>query len=438
MTTPRIIAMGFAAVIAAGTLLLMLPIATKEGTTSFADALFTATSATCVTGLVVADTYTHWTLFGQLVILLMIQIGGLGFMTIGMTFYFMTHKNIGLRGRGLLQESLNAFQIGGVVKLTRKLVKRTALFEGIGALLLMIRFIPRFGVARGIYFGIFHSISAFCNAGFDLMGIEEPYSSLVAFRADSLVNLTVIALVTIGGIGFLVWEDVFTKKLRISTYRLHTKLVLVTSSALLFGGALVFYLFERDNLMQGMGVKETVLSSLFASMTARTAGFNTIDTGALTDTGKLFNVFLMFVGGSPGSTAGGVKTTALAVVIIYAFSSWQGSNKNNIWGRRLEDDAVKKVCLICVNNMSLAFVASLIIGAFQRFDMMDILTETFSAISTVGMTTGITRDMNIVSECVLILLMYCGRIGSLTFALMFLKKKKDPPVQMPAEKILIG
>lgn len=438
LSTPRIIALGFAAVIAVGTLLLMLPFATREGTTSFLDALFTATSATCVTGLVVADTYTHWTLFGQSVILIMIQIGGLGFMTIGVLFYFLTRKNIGLRGRGILQESLNAFQIGGVVKLTRKLVKRTAIFEGIGALFLMIRFIPRFGVLRGIYFGIFHSVSAFCNAGFDLMGIEEQYSSLVGFQSDILVNVTIMMLIVIGGIGFLVWDDIANRKLAFRKYRLHTKIVLITSAVLLFGGAVLFYLFERNNLMAGMGIKDTILTSLFSSVTARTAGFNTIDTGALTDTSKLFNVCLMFIGGSPGSTAGGVKTTALAVFIIYILSSWQGTNKNNIWGRRLEDDVVKKAAIICANNMTMALVATLIISASQSFDMMNILTETFSAIGTVGMSSGLTRDLNTLSRCVIMLLMYCGRIGSITFALMFLKKKKVPPVQMPAEKILIG
>lgn len=438
LSTPRIIALGFAAVIAVGTLLLMLPFATREGTTSFLDALFTATSATCVTGLVVADTYTHWTLFGQIVILIMIQIGGLGFMTIGVLFYFLTRKNIGLRGRGILQESLNAFQIGGVVKLTRKLVKRTAIFEGIGALFLMIRFIPRFGVLRGIYFGIFHSVSAFCNAGFDLMGIEEQYSSLVGFQSDILVNVTIMMLIVIGGIGFLVWDDIANRKLDFRKYRLHTKIVLITSAVLLFGGAVLFYLFERNNLMAGMGIKDTILTSLFSSVTARTAGFNTIDTGALTDTSKLFNVCLMFIGGSPGSTAGGVKTTALAVFIIYILSSWQGTNKNNIWGRRLEDDVVKKAAIICANNMTMALVATLIISASQSFDMMNILTETFSAIGTVGMSSGLTRDLNTLSRCVIMLLMYCGRIGSITFALMFLKKKKVPPVQMPTEKILIG
>jgi trk system potassium uptake protein TrkH len=252
------------------------------------------------------------------------------------------------------------------------------------------------------------------------------------------VNVTLILLIFIGGIGFIVWDDVVTKKLALRKYRLHTKLVLVTSFTLLFGGAFVFYLFEHDNLMMGMSVKETILASLFSSMTARTAGFNTIDMGAMKETSKLFNIFLMFIGGSPGSTAGGVKTTTLAVFVIYVLASWRGTNKNNIWGRRLEDDVLKKSALICANNMTLAILATFIIAASQPFAMMDVLTETFSAISTVGMSTGLTRDLNMLSRGVIIFLMYCGRIGSLTFALMFLKKKKVPPVQLPVEKILIG
>lgn len=438
LATPRIIALGFALIIIVGTLLLMTPWATKEGTTSLLDALFTATSATCVTGLVVADTYTHWTLFGQLIILLMIQIGGLGFMTIGVIFSFLLRKNIGLRERGILQESLNAFQIGGVVKLTKKLVRRTVFFEGIGAMLLMLRFIPKFGLSKGIYFGIFHSISAFCNAGFDLMGIQEQYSSLCEYSSDAFVNIVVIALVTIGGIGFLVWDDVADKKLHFSRYRLHTKIVLITSTILLFGGAFIFFLLERGNLMAHMGVKETILTSLFSSMTARTAGFNTIDTGALTDTSKLFNVLLMFIGGSSGSTAGGVKTTTIAVIFIYVWSSWHGENHNNIWGRRLEDDVVKRACLICANNLVMALVVTLLIGATQAIPMMDILTETFSAIGTVGMTANLTRELSSFSRILIIFLMYCGRIGSVTFALFFMKKQKVPPVQMPVERILLG
>lgn len=438
LSTSRIIALGFLGIILLGTLLLMLPVATKTGGTTFIQALFTATSATCVTGLAVVDTYTHWSLFGQLVILFMIQIGGLGFMTIAVIFFFLAHKNIGLWGRDLLSESLNAFQIGGVVSLTRRLLKRTLFFEGVGAVLLMIRFIPQYGVLRGIYFGIFHSISAFCNAGFDLMGINEPFSSLMAYSSDTFVNVVIICLVTIGGLGFLVWDDIAINKWKVKKYRLHTKLVLVTSAILLFGGAIIFYLLECNRLMAGMSVKDATLASLFSAMTARTAGFNTIDTAALSDVSKFFNAFLMLIGGSPGSTAGGVKTTALAVVAIYAFSSWSGNSEIGVAGRRLSDDVLKKACLVFANNILLSVVASIILGALEPIPMMDIITETFSAVGTVGMSTGITRQICMTSKLVLILMMYCGRIGSLTFAMMFMQKKKIPPVRKPVEKILIG
>lgn len=438
LSTSRIIALGFLGIILLGTLLLMLPVATKTGGTTFIQALFTATSATCVTGLAVVDTYTHWSLFGQLVILFMIQIGGLGFMTIAVIFFFLARKNIGLWGRDLLSESLNAFQIGGVVSLTRRLLKRTLFFEGVGAVLLMIRFIPQYGVLRGIYFGIFHSISAFCNAGFDLMGINEPFSSLTAYSSDTFVNVVIICLVTIGGLGFLVWDDIAINKWKVKKYRLHTKLVLVTSAILLFGGAIIFYLLECNRLMAGMSVKDATLASLFSAMTARTAGFNTIDTAALSDVSKFFNAFLMLIGGSPGSTAGGVKTTALAVVAIYAFSSWSGNSEIGVAGRRLSDDVLKKACLVFANNILLSVVASIILGAFEPIPMMDIITETFSAVGTVGMSTGITRQICMTSKLVLILMMYCGRIGSLTFAMMFMQKKKIPPVRKPVEKILIG
>jgi len=438
LSAPGVIAIGFATIIFLGTLLLMLPFATKEGSTSFLEALFTATSATCVTGLVVHDTFSHWTTFGQIVIITLIQIGGLGFMTIGVLFLTLLKKRISLRERSILQESLNMFQLGGVVKLTRKLLRRTLILEGIGAVLLAIRFIPEFGLGRGIYFSIFHSISAFCNAGFDLMGIQEKYISMVNYSSDALVSLTLTALVVIGGIGFLVWDDILENKFMFKKYRLHTKLVLVTTSVLLVGGAFLFYIFERDNLMADMGVKEKILTSIFASMTARTAGFNSIDVGAMTDTSKLLNVILMYIGGSSGSTAGGVKTTSIAVICLFLWSSWHGESESNIWGRRIDEDSLKRASLICVTNLGLALTVTIIIGAMQPFDMLDIVTETFSAMGTVGMTANLTRDLNNISRILIILLMYCGRIGSVSFAVLVMRKKIIPPVQMPVEKILVG
>lgn len=439
LRTTQIIAVGFLGIICIGTMLLMLPISSRSGEfTDFLTALFTATSATCVTGLVVVDTYCYWSLFGRCVILALIQIGGLGFMTIGVFVAIFMKKNIGLKERGILQESMNTLQIGGVVKLVKKITIVTFVLEGIGAVLLAIRFIPEMGWLKGIGNGVFHSISAFCNAGFDLMGEKEAYSSLVSYSDDLLVNITIMSLIIIGGIGFVVWDDLQKKKWHVREYLLHTKIVLVFTVALLVGGAVLIYLFEREHLMADMGVKETILTSLFASVTARTAGFNTIDVAAMSNGSKLVTTALMFIGGSPGSTAGGVKTTTFAVMVIFVWANLRNSHGSNIFKRRLEEEEIRKASIVVTINLLLAVVAWIAICGLQEFAMEDVMLEVFSAIGTVGMSTGLTRELNIASKVIIILLMYCGRIGSMTFALSFTERKKVAPVQLPAEKIIIG
>ena len=417
----------------------MLPFASRDGQSEpFLNCLFTATSASCVTGLVVADTWSQWSLFGQLVILTMIQIGGLGFITVGVFISIVLRRKIGLKDSGLMMESVNTLQIGGVVRLAKKIIIGTCIFEGTGAVLLAIRFIPQFGFLRGLFYGIFHSISAFCNAGFDLMGGQTPYSSFVAYYDDWLVNLVIMSLIIIGGIGFIVWDDLSRNKLHFRKYMLQTKIVLVTTAILVFGGGLLFYLLERNHLLVGMNTSGKILTSLFSSVTARTAGFNTTDTAALTDGSKLLTIILMFIGGSPGSTAGGIKTTTLVVLLLCVHSNIKQTYGINIFGRRLENDAVKRAGTILTINLLLAVTASLAIMAIQPLGFSDILFETFSAIGTVGMTTGITRALHPVSRCIIILLMYCGRIGSLSFALAFVQSKRKPHVQQPAEAINIG
>lgn len=439
MTATRTIALGFLAIILVGTLLLMLPVSSADGKAKdFLSSLFTATSATCVTGLVVVDTYAGWSVFGKIILLVLIQVGGLGFMTVGVFVAVLMKRNIGLKERGILQESMNALQIGGIVRLVKKITIGTLLIEGIGALLLSIRFIPRMGWVEGICNGIFHSISAFCNAGFDLMGKEEEYSSLVAFSGDYLVNITVMLLIVIGGIGFLVWDDLQKKKFRFKEYRLHTKMVLTVTVFLILGGALSIYLLEKDGLMADMGAGESILASLFASVTARTAGFNTIDIGKMSSGSKLVTIVLMFIGGSPGSTAGGVKTTTFAVMLIFVWANLRGSHGSNVFGRRLEEEEIRKASIVVTINLLLAVGAAILLCAFQNLPTEDILLEVFSAIGTVGMSSGITRDLTSVSRVIIILLMYCGRIGSMTFALSFTERKKVAPVQLPAEKIIIG
>lgn len=439
MSKMQIIALGFFLIILLGSLLLMLPISSKAGTwTDFLSCLFTATSATCVTGLVVVDTFSHWTVFGQVVILLLIQIGGLGFMSMGVLFSLMIHRKIGLRERGLLSESVNAIQLGGIVNLVRKILLGTLIVESMGAILLAIRFSGTLGVRRGIYYGIFHSISAFCNAGFDLMGYQEPYCSLVHFSGDWLVNLTIVALIVLGGIGFLVWEDIIKNKYHFRKYRLHTKIVLVTTAVLIGVGTLLFYLFERENLAAGMGPGETFLTCLFDAVTPRTAGFNTTDIGGQTDASKLLSIVLMYIGGSPGSTAGGIKTTTFVVFLLYMRSNIQKTRGITIFGRRLEDGAIKRAATIACTNLMLAVGAMLLICAAQGLDLRDVALETVSAISTVGMSTGITRELNGLSRLAVILLMYCGRVGSLSVLTSFTDRRKTSPVEFPEEKILIG
>ena len=433
------IALGFFFIILAGSLILTLPIASRSGEwTPFLDSMFTATSATCVTGLVVYDTFTHWNVFGQLVILLLIQIGGLGFITVGVGFSMAFRRRIGLRQRDLLKESINAMEIGGIVKLSRKIFIGTALCEGVGALLLATRFIPEFGLVKGIYYSIFHAISAFCNDGFDLMGGQQPYASFTAYATDPVINITLMLLIIVGGLGFVVWSDVVSKRFRWKNYSLHTKMVISVTLLLIFGGALLLFLFEQGGTIKGMSTGDQILTSLFGSVTARTAGFNTVDTGALQPESKLLTIALMFIGGSPGSTAGGVKTTTIAVILIYVISNLRGESGCNVFHRRIGDEVIKRASMVFCLNLFLGLTSVTLILATSNLHMSDVLFEVYSAISTVGMTTGITRDLNVMGRIVIIILMYCGRIGSMTFALSLVAKPEAKGLSLPEEKITIG
>ncbi len=412
----QLIAGGFFLIIFIGTLLLLLPFASRPGEhTSFLAALFTSASATCVTGLVVVDTFTHWTLFGQTVILCLIQIGGLGFITIGITVSILLRRKIGLKERGLIQESFNIIELRGMVRLTKRVILGTLFFELTGAVILSLCFIPKMGIFQGVYYGIFHSVSGFCNAGFDLMGRYASFSSLTGYSSHPIVLLTIMALITIGGIGFFVWNDLYEHKFHFRKYALHTKIVISFSFLLIFGGALLFYLLERNNLFAGMNITDTVLNALFCSVTPRTAGFNTVDVGSMTDGGKLLTVVLMFIGGAPGSTAGGVKVTTIVVLFIYIKASLTRTVGYNVFGRRLEDEALHKAAAVFCTNLTLAVAAVIIVCGLQNFNGTNSLLEVFSAIGTVGMTAGLTTQLNAASRIVIILLMYCGRIGSDVF-----------------------
>lgn len=432
------LALGFFVIILIGSILLSLPIATRSGEVSFSDAIFTATSATCVTGLVVQDTYQHWSVFGQLVILTMIQIGGLGFLTIGVYVSILLRRRIGLSEREALHESVNTIEVAGVVRLVRRIIQGTFILEFTGAALLSIRFIPQYGLIKGIYYSIFHAISAFCNAGFDLLGAKNPYCSFTEYYGDPLVTITLMCLIIVGGIGFIVWEDIYRKKWHFRKYLLHSKIVLTTTIVLIFGGALLFFLLECNNTLQGMNAKEQILSSLFSSITARTAGFNTVDTNSISNGSKVLTMILMFIGGSSGSTAGGIKTTTLVVMLVSAFAMISKKSGVELFGRRLPEEAIKKANAIVIANLSLILISAIVIFANQALPFEAVFFETFSAIGTVGMSTGVTRELSEVSRVVIMLLMYSGRVGSLSFALIYAGRKSAPPVQNTVEKIVVG
>jgi len=440
LTHTRLIALGFAGIILCGTLLLLLPVCqTGAVEIGFSDALFTAVSATCVTGLVVCDTFTAWSVMGQAVILVMIQIGGLGFMTIATQLYMLLNKRVSLLGRQVLSESINTTSVGGVFQLTGRIVLFTALFEGIGALLLAIRFVPQFGLMRGLWFSLFHSVSAFCNAGFDLMGIRQPYSSLTAYYGDPLVVLTLSALIVLGGLGFIVWEDIRRHKTNWKRYTLHSKIVLSTTAVLLVGGTLLFILVEWNATSAGMNVMERLLTGLFNAVTPRTAGMNTVDTAALSAPGTLLTIVLMFIGGSPGSTAGGIKTTTIFVLLVCVLCDAKADKTPTAFGRRLGEGALRRASTVFFCNLLLALFAAFFIGALQpELPFGEVIFEVFSGIGTVGMSTGVTRSLNTLSRILVMVLMYCGRLGSMSFAMAIAERRKTAPVRLPEEQITIG
>lgn len=434
MSYSRIIAIGFFIMIVLGTAALMLPVSSADGQAApFSEAFFTAVSAQCVTGLVVRNTAAEWSLFGQIVILILIQTGGLGFITIGVFLSLMLKRKLSLNQRGLFQESMNTLEISGAAKLTKKIMLGVFAAEGIGAILLTIGFSSTEGLPRAIYLGIFHSISAFCNAGFAITKGD----SLSDYSENILINAVIMALIVIGGIGFIVWDDVQKNKLRIKQYKLHTKIVLSSTLVLIFAGAAVMFFTERNTVFSSMPLGEKILSALFASVTARTAGFNTVKIGAMSDAGKLCTMILMFIGGSPGSTAGGIKTTTFVVLTVFLLSNFK-NREPNIFGKRLEDDSIRKAAAVFSTNFCLVMTASLVITAISPLELTDVVFETVSAIGTVGMTTGITGSLSGAPLYIIAALMYLGRVGSMSFAVSFFEKKKKAAISYTAEKIAIG
>ena len=431
----QIIILGFAGVILLGALLLMLPISTTAGgVTPFNETLFTATSAVCVTGLVVQDTGSYWSAFGQAVILTLIQIGGLGVVTVAASLALLSGRKISLMQRSTMQDAISAPQVGGIVRLTRFILRGTFLIELLGALAMLPVFCRDYGW-RGIWMALFHSISAFCNAGFDILGTEDNlYPSLTGYAGSPVINITIMLLIVIGGIGFLTWNDICENKWRFHRYRMQSKVIFVTTGLLILLPAVFFFFSDFSALPAG----NRLLASFFQSVTPRTAGFNTVNLSAMSSASQGVMILLMLIGGSPGSTAGGMKTTTLAVLLANAVATFRQRDSAQFFGRRVDCSAVKTAATILMMYLVLFFGGAVFISAYENLSLSTCLYETASAVGTVGLTLGITPQLHITSQMVLITLMYLGRVGGLTLIYAAFSGKKATGAKMPKEKIMIG
>lgn len=435
LSTFQIILLGFAGVILLGALLLMMPISSAERVvTPFNEALFTSTSAVCVTGLIVKDTGSYWSAFGQAIIITLIQIGGLGVVTIAASFSMLAGRKISLMQRSTMQDAISAPKVGGIVKLTKFIITGTFIIEAVGAVSMMPVFCKNFG-AKGIWMSVFHSISAFCNAGFDILGTEgNQFCSLTSYTSNPVINITVMLLIVIGGIGFLTWDDIYNNKFKIKKYRMQSKIILVTSLILILLPAIYFFFFDYSDYSIG----NRLLASLFQSVTTRTAGFNTTDLTKLTRPSQAIMIFLMLVGGSPGSTAGGLKTTTIAVLILNAFACFRRKEDVCAFGRRIDNSVIKNAATIVMMYIALFFIGGVAICTIEKLPLVASLFETASAIGTVGLTLGLTPKLSLASQIILIVLMYIGRVGGLTLIYATLSGKKQINAKMPLDKITVG
>ena len=436
----QVIILGFLLVILLGSMLLTLPIATASPeNASFSDALFTSVSAVCVTGLVVQDTATYWSGFGQAVILCMIQIGGMGVVTLAVAIAMLSGRKISLMQRSTMQEAISAHHVGGIVKLTGFILKVTLCIELSGAVLLALAFSRDFPLLQSIWYGLFHSISAFCNAGFDLMGRRAPFSSLTAYAANPLVNLTVMALIVIGGVGFLTWQDVRANGRHLRAYRLQSKIILSMTLLLILVPALAFFLLEfSGGDWAGRTLGERIWAALFQSVTPRTAGFNTVDLTAMKEASLTLVILLMLTGGSPGSTAGGMKTTTVAVLFLSAVSVCKRRETVRCFGRRIDTDALRSAAAILLMYLALFLLGGLAISLLEDLPVLTCLFEAASAIGTVGLTLGITPGLCAASRFILMGLMFFGRVGGLTLIFAAASGKRAYGSRLPKEKITVG
>lgn len=435
MTSFQLIIMGFAGVILLGTVLLMLPFSSAEKViTPFHEALFTATSAVCVTGLVVKDTGSYWSLAGQTIILALIQTGGLGVVTVAASVSLLSGKKISLMQRSTMQNAISAPKVGGIVRLTRFILRGTFLIEAAGTVLLLPVFMGDYG-KKGIWMSVFHSISAFCNAGFDILGTDSSmFPSLTRYSGNILINLVIMLLIITGGIGFLTWDNIYTNKLNFKRYRMQSKIILMTTACLILFPTVFFYICDLTKLP----MEKRLLAAAFQSVTTRTAGFNTINISEMSEASKAVMILLMLIGGSPGSTAGGMKTTTFSVLILNAIATFRSQENAGAFGRRLEYHVIKNAATIAMLYFALFFGGGIAISVYEGLPLLNCLYEAASAVGTVGLTLGITPELHVFSQVVLIILMYLGRVGGLTLIYAVFSGRNKGNAKLPLEKITVG
>lgn len=434
----QILTLGFILVILVGALILTLPISTTSGeSTNFLDALFTATSAVCVTGLIVVDTGTYWNMFGQTVIMILIEIGGLGFMSFTTLIAIILGKKITLRERLILQDAMNTFNIQGLVRMVKYVLVFTVSVQFFGALLFSTQFVLEYGLGRGIFYSIFHSISAFCNAGFDIFG---NFSSLTSYNSNAVVILVASALIIIGGLGFTVWSELYSSK-SLKKVSLHSKMVILMTTVLVLGGTVLMFLFENNNVntIADMSFIDKVMNSFFAAVTPRTAGFNSIPTDGMTTAGQFLTIILMFIGGSPGSTAGGIKTTTIGILIVTIVCVIKGREDAEVFKRRFSKELVYRAFTLIFIGLSLVIVVTMLLSYTEKgASFMALFYEAVSAFGTAGLTLGLTSELSNIGKVLIIFLMYLGRVGPLTVVLSITRKRINSGIKYPEGKILIG
>lgn len=435
LSSSQMIILGFVAVILLGAVLLMLPISSKTGTvTPFLDCLFTSTSAVCVTGLVIYDTAIHWTMFGQIVILVLIQIGGMGVITVAAAITMAAGKKISLMQRSTMQDAISAPQIGGIVRFTGFILKGIVIIELLGAAIMASVFIRDYGFGEGLWMAVFHSISAFCNAGFDIVNDGVLFNSLMGYAVNPIINLAIMLLIIIGGLGFLTWRDIYTNGIHVKRYRMQSKVILTVTAGLILFSTIYFFFFELEHLP----FSERFWGALFQAVTPRTAGFNTVDLNAMSESGQMLTSILMIIGGAPGSTAGGMKVTTFAVMISIAAAVFQKRQNGCFFGRRIDDDTVKNAATLFLMYISLFLIGGMAISKLESLPIMACLYESASAVGTVGLSLGITPELGTVSKLILIAQMYIGRVGGLTLIFATLPATKNTLSKLPVEKISVG